>query len=96
MLKALNYCATGCGIINAAMFNYNMNGMDIIRNNKKTKLLWSERLTYSFLAFCVGIFKIPIYIDYIHIKLLNDIPENYGYISFPKKEIDANKINLFI
>jgi len=80
------------GIINTAIFNYNMYNVDVIRNNKRTKFLIFERLTYSFYAFCFGIFNIPVYINYAHIRLLNENPENYGLKCFPKKEIDENKI----
>lgn len=79
----------GSGLVNAALFNYNMIGVDVIRDNKKTKLLPSERLLYSCCAFSYGFIKLPIYIDYAYIGLLlKENPENYGFTPFPKKEID--------
>jgi len=78
----------GSGILNTALFNYNMINVDVIRNNKKTKLLPSERFMYSGLAFTYGFIKLPIYIDYAYVRLLRENPENYDYISFPKTEID--------
>jgi len=82
----------GSGIINIIIFNYNIHNVDIIRNNKKTKLLPSERLVYSLCAFTVGLIKIPIYIDCIYIKLIKGNPEDYNLIKFPNKEIDYEDI----
>ncbi len=76
------------GVINTIIFNYNINNVDIIRNEKKTKLLITERFIYSFLAFNVGWIKIPTYINYINVKMLKENPEDYDLIEFPKKEID--------
>ena len=82
----------GSGLVNASLFNYNMIGVDVIRDNKKTTLLPSERLLYSCCAFSYGFIKLPIYIDYGYIRLVKGNPENYGFISFPKKEIDCLSI----
>ena len=92
----MNYIHTyiiGSGFLNAVLFNYNMIGVNVMRDNKKTKLLPSERLLYSCCAFSYGFIKLPIYIDYAYIRLLNGNPENYGFISFPKKEIEY--LNIF-
>lgn len=84
----------GSGILNAVLFNYNMINVDVIRNNKKTKLLPSERLIYSLFAFTYGFIKLPIYIDYAYVGLLlKENPENYGFTPFSKKEIDY--LNIF-
>ena len=85
--KLFNTYIIGSGIINALIFNYNINNMDIIRNDKKTKLLITERFQYSFIAMTMGWLKLPTYINYINIKILNANPQDYGYIEFPKKEI---------
>jgi len=86
--KIIDKLLIGSGVINAIIFNYNINNIDVIRDNKKTKLLISERLMYTISAFFIGPFKFPLYIDYIYIKLLNQNPENYGIKLFPKKEIN--------
>jgi len=46
----INKLIVGSGFINAILFNYNINNVDIIRNNVITKLLISERLMFSFYA----------------------------------------------
>lgn len=78
----------GTGILNATLFNYNMINVDVIRNNKKTRLLPTERFIYSCLAFTYGFIKLPIYIDYAYVTLLRENPETYHFTPFPKKEID--------
>ena len=83
----------GSGILNTVLFNYNMINVDVIRNNKKTKLLPSERFIYSGCAFTYGFIKLPIYIDYAYTRLLKENPENYGFTPFPEKEIDY--LNIF-
>lgn len=87
-MNYFNKYLIGSGILNTALFNYNMINVDVIRNNKKTKLLPSERFMYSCFAFTYGFIKLPFYIDYAYARLLRENPENYGFISFPKKEID--------
>jgi len=84
----INKLIVGSGFINAILFNYNINNVDIIRNNVITKLLISERLMFSFYAVLIGPFKLPLYIDYMYIKLLKENPENYGYRMFPEKKIN--------
>jgi len=86
--KIMDKLLISTGFINAIIFNYNIHNIDVIRDNIKTKILVSERLMYSISAFFIGPFKIPLYIDYIYIKLLNQNPENYGIKFFPKKEIN--------
>ena len=80
------------GLLNVTLFNYNMINVNVIRDNKKTRLLPSERLIYSLFAFSYGFLKLPIYIDYAYLILLKENPENYDFIPFPKKEIDYLKI----
>ena len=91
-MNCINLYLIGTGLLNTALFNYNMIGVHVIRDNKKTRLLPSERLFYSFFAFSYGFLKLPIYIDYTYLKLLNENPENYKFIQFPKKEIDSSSI----
>jgi len=91
--KIIKGLLIGSGFVNSILFNYNINNVDIIRKeNIKTKLLISERLWYSAWAWWIGPFKIPIYLDYIHIKLLNENPENFGYKLFPKNKIHDYEI----
>ena len=90
--KLFNTYIIGSGIINALIFNYNINNIDIIRNEKKTKLLMTERFQYSFIAMTMGWLKLPTYINYINIKMLNANPQDYGYFEFPKKEIQVYDI----
>jgi hypothetical protein len=80
------------GMINTLLFNYNIHNVDIIRNKKRTKLLAMERLKYSLLAFTIGWLKLPVYIDYINVRMLKENPEDYDLIEFPKKEIEYYKI----
>ena len=51
-----------------------------------------ERLKYSLLAFTIGWLKLPVYIDYINVRMLKENPEDYDLIEFPKKEIEYYKI----
>jgi hypothetical protein len=90
--KLFNTYIIGTGILNTLLFNYNIYNIDIIRNNKKTKLLIMERLQYSFIAMTIGWLKLPSYFNYINIKILNANPQDYGFIEFPKKEIKYDDI----
>ena len=74
------------------IFNYNINNVDIIRNDKRTKLLITERVIYSSIALSIGWLKLPKYISYIYIKMQNENPKDYGLIEFPKKEINDHDI----
>lgn len=94
--KYINTYLIGSGMINMTLFNYKMSNVDIIRNKKKTKLLICERIFYSFYAFSIGFIKLPSFINYIHIKLINDNPENYGYKIINNKEIEESSIFLYI
>jgi len=88
-VKFIKGLLIGSGFVNSMLFNYNIYNVDIIREkNIKTKLLITERLWYSAVAWAIGPLKIPIYLDYIHIKLLNENPENFGYKLFPKNKIN--------
>lgn len=95
-MKFFNTYIIGSGIINTLLFNYNINNVDIIRNDKKTKLLATERFQYSILALTVGWLKLPVFIDYINIKMLKENPKDYGFIEFPKKEIEYYSILKYI
>ena len=94
--KYINAYLIGSGIINMTLFNYKMSNVNIIRNKKKTKLLICERIGYSIWAFSIGFIKLPSFINYIHIKLINDNPENYGYKVISNKEIEENSISLYV
>lgn len=52
----------------------------------------TERLQYSCIAMTLGWLKLPTYINYINIKMLNANPQDYGYFEFAKKEIKYNDI----
>lgn len=82
----------GSGVINTLLFNYNINNVDIIRNNKKTKLLITERITYSLVALSTGWLRLGRFIDYINIKVLKENLNDYDLVEFPKKEIKYNDI----
>jgi hypothetical protein len=94
--SVFNKILIGSGVINTLLFNYNIHNVDIIRNDKKTKLLATERLKYSLLAFTIGWLKIPIFIDYINVKMLKENPKDYDLIEFPKKEIKYYEIFKYI
>lgn len=82
----------GSGLLNTLLFNYNIHNVDIIRNDKRTRLLARERFTYSLLAFTIGWLKLPVYIDYINVRMLKENPIDYDLIEFPKKEIEYDNI----
>lgn len=94
--KYINAYLIGSGMINMTLFNYKISNVDIIRNKKKTKLLIGERIGYSIWAFSIGFIKLPSFINYIHIKLINDNPENYGYKVITNKEIEETSIFLYV
>lgn len=94
--KYINAYLIGSGMINMTLFNYKMSNINIIRNKKKTKLLIGERIGYSIYAFLIGFIKLPSFINYMHIKLINDNPENYGYKVISNKEIEENSISLYV
>lgn len=91
-MKFFNTYVIGSGVINTLLFNYNIHNVDIIRNDKKTKLLATERFQYSFIAMTVGWLRLPMFIDYINIKMLKGNLKDYGFIEFPKKEIKYDDI----
>jgi len=92
----------GCGLMEAAVFNYNTYNIKIIRDdsNKETKLLFPERLAFSTLAFTLGAVKSPIILfnlfNYCNILMIGEKPENYYTINKPEKKIEYYQLYKYI